>query len=193
MGRPGIALSVTVFVSVASTLVSCGAVQRGVKEPSSAPHLLSETNAPSERSESRSDDDLWCGLSKQFPGFAGAVVDPEEGELRLLFADGSPKIDPESVKQALKHAGFDARGRPVVRRVIFDFCQLKKWSDRLSPQVLTMDGVVMSGIDESRNRLVFGVVDLEKSTTAIRREARRHRIPLQALLIQEMESFTVGG
>lgn len=134
-----------------------------------------------------------CRLDRRFPGFAGAVIQTEGNSLLLLFARPRPSVDPRKVKAALSELGFGVNGRPVIRPVRYSFCQLKKWHDKLSEDVLKWRGAVSSDIDERRNELVIGVVEKNKWAPKVEAAARRLAIPLDAVRIRKAEMIDIHG
>ncbi len=102
-------------------------------------------------------DDLMARVADRDPAFGGAFVDPATGTLTLYSWNDTASGQAEAVDALRAVLGDQFAPGPV--RVIhgnYGFRELKQWSDRLTG-VLAMPGVVLTDIDDARNRLTVGV------------------------------------
>lgn len=79
--------------------------------------------------------------------------------------DGTPTLyllEPsklEEAAEALRAEGIPVPSTVVVKQGRWDFAQLYEWYRHLNPHLWAVEGVVSSDIQESRNRLEYGVID----------------------------------
>jgi hypothetical protein len=130
-------------------------------------------------------DSDFFDLASQVPGFGGMVRDAHEGATIFL-------VDPTRMHAAETAAHNYANGlqRPIkgpIRFVpaLFDWRQLFIWR-RSIDELLVHPGVVLTDIDESRNRIVVGIVE-ETARQIVLRELERRQIPAVAV------EFTIAG
>ncbi|MGH3715236.1 MAG: hypothetical protein ACRDT4_17495 [Micromonosporaceae bacterium] len=131
-------------------------------------------------------DDVFAAVAVQVPGFAGVAVDERSGRLLVSMAEPSG-----SVGQA-QRALVAELGEPRVARlaavrvdVEYDFLELKRWYDRMSPAVLALPGVVVTDIDERLNRLRVGVIDPRTHGGEVRALSRRLGVPPEVLVVEQ--------
>ncbi|HVT17569.1 MAG TPA: hypothetical protein VHQ90_15510 [Thermoanaerobaculia bacterium] len=134
-------------------------------------------------------DDLLSEVARRVPAFGGMFIAPD-GTLRIYLLEARHK---EAAKAAI--AAVFGRDRVALKtaQVVearYRFAHLKAWHDRHRLTTLAIPGVVMTGIDKSRNRLRIGV----KGTDVIgpvQRELRRLDVPLAAVEIVEMRPMNL--
>ena len=132
-------------------------------------------------------DNAFCRIDRRFPGFAGVV---KKGDRLVLSFAKRPPRNLNQVTAALRRAPFSISGHPEVRRVRYGWCRLKEWYDHLASRALSLDGVVMSDIDESRNEIHIGVVDLERWEPEVRAIASRLGVPQRVLRVSRQSPLT---
>lgn len=139
-------------------------------------------------------DDRLLAVAREVPGFGGAFVkgDATVGEAERLFiwlVDRQPDRGQQAREALKRHLGsrFD---QPVleVLRADFDFAQLKTWHQEMNA-AFGLPGVVLTDVDETRNRLLIGVEDPEAQSPAVRTLASERGVPHQALEFVRATSF----
>jgi hypothetical protein len=110
----------------------------------------------------RTVDDQLAGVARRWPAFGGIFVDEERDVLYVYSWDQSAGAAAAAEEAVTALFGNDRpAGRIQVLPAQYRFHELKEWHDRLTPDVLTVPGVVMTDIDERSNRLTVGVESLE--------------------------------
>ncbi|HEU0013260.1 MAG TPA: hypothetical protein VFQ45_06225 [Longimicrobium sp.] len=105
-------------------------------------------------------------IAREFPAFGGYFFD-EEGNLVVSMKGGGPHADiqarlgerlhdfrarlPEPLKAQRSH------GRVLVRPAAFTFEELADFRERLGGALSQIDGLVFLDLDETKNRLTFGI------------------------------------
>lgn len=136
-------------------------------------------------------DERLARLSDQIPGFGGIFLD-ERGRIAVYLVKGEvTTLSAQQIGAAIARAlGWDEPGlRAGDIRILpgqYSFRQLKEWSDRLLPHVLEIQGVVLTDIDEARNRLRIGVED-EAAAEAVRETLVSLGVPREAVIVEEVE------
>lgn len=180
------------FTLAVTTLAACGSGSATSSVEALRPTTISSSGggqaAPDDASLITDDDALMCRLEQRFDGFAG-VVQKGGGMVEFLFSKDIAPNALEELKQQLASRGFAISGRSSIRRVRYDFCTLRRWYRPLSNEVFEIDGVVLTDIDEMRNRIVVGVVDRKSSEDEIARIAARFGIPKEAISVEQMEPY----
>src|SRR5678815_2519074 len=102
-------------------------------------------------------DDLQNRVAQRAPAFGGFFVDPATGSLNVYSWNRTPTGVLE-VEGALRAVFGDAlpQGKIQVLPGQYGFQELKRWHDSLNA-VLSMPGVVLTDIDDAKNRLQVGV------------------------------------
>jgi len=170
-------LPVLVFV-----IVGCGFLKSG---PDANGHNGAVQSQSSEGGKEKTFDDLLVEVAQRAPGFGGMFID-QEGSLSVYLLDVTQKTAAEATIAAV--FGRD-RIPPSGIRVLqgqYSFLQLKQWHDRLSPVVLAIPGVILTDIDEAKNRLRVGVERL-KMTSRVEQQLAKLGIPREAVIIEETE------
>lgn len=143
--------------------------------------------APQAQVPDRTLDDVFAQIAERFPGFGGVFADPATGILHVYLVDPHPRTAAAVVaalRQALRPGSIPvALIQPV--RGLFTFRELKAWHDRMQ-DVLALDGVVFTDIDDARNRLTVGVQDFAL-VPAVEGELARAGVPREAVEIIETE------
>jgi hypothetical protein len=121
------------------------------------------------------------------PAFGGLFVDESTDTLYVYMVPHLPG-DLATLDQALT-AAFGSN-RPTEYRIEtlpgkYTFRQLKAWDDRMSPEVLATPGVVLTDIDDKKNRLTVGVED-PNLLHAVEAELSILGIPREAVDIEQM-------
>lgn len=115
-------------------------------------------------------DDEYARLADEVPGFGGIYFDASGVPVVQMKTSGVSAEVRERVSELLLRGsnGNAVRAAQVagqvanlrVARARYDFRELYDWyHDRVTPVAFTVPGVVMTDIDERRNRIVIGVRD----------------------------------
>jgi hypothetical protein len=146
--------------------------------------------APADASQATYDDQM-VAVAIRVPGFAGIYLEESSNTLVVLATNPSSQVA-ENAQDAL----FDILGeeslatmRPRAMKATYTWCQLKAWYDPMSFEVLGMEGVVSTDIDEKRNRLAIG---LENLSLRPQLEAKLAAlgVPLEAVIIEQQAPIT---
>jgi hypothetical protein len=134
-------------------------------------------------------DGYLAGIASEIPGFGGMFYD-EAGNLNvyMVHEDGVPRLNRLQLAsrlgtqlQAMGVAGAAAQ-RLLVREGAYDFAQLAAWHLRLLP-VLSLQGVVFTDADETRNRLRIGIQE-GVSPVHVEHALQQLDIPRQAVVFE---------
>ncbi len=103
--------------------------------------------------------DAFAEIGMKVHGFGGMFVDEDKDTLYVYLVPGQPG-DIAELEQTITDV-FGSR-RPPQRRIAalqgqYTFLELSDWYSHMRPRVLPMEGVVLTGIDDRKNRLKVGV------------------------------------
>lgn len=127
-------------------------------------------------------DDLLLEVARRVPGFGGLFVDPD-GRLAVYLLDPA---DSAAAEEAIAAVFGRNRIPPGGVRVIqgqYSVLQLKEWYDGLG-SLFSIPGVVLTDLDEGRNRLAVGI-EQERARGPVEREVERLGIPREAVIIEQ--------
>ncbi len=131
-------------------------------------------------------DELFLQIAERVPTFAGLYMDGEEYVIRVT--DGRLES-----AEAARRAAVDVLDHPelsaaTIRSEVasYSWSQLFGWYQELT-SVLSMDGVVLTDIDEANNAIVIGVSDIGRHGSQVSDLARSREIPAGAIQIVESE------
>lgn len=128
------------------------------------------------------DDELARIAREELPGFAGVLLDSPDELTVLIAGEAGAHGAPADVASAMARIAPRGASRVRVRRVDWDFAQLKSHADKLMP-MLDRTEVSWLDIDERRNRVVLAV-NATPWVATIRAEARALGVPDAVLLIE---------
>jgi hypothetical protein len=143
--------------------------------------FLGEATAPA---AAPSTDGRFVAVTSEAPAFGGMFVDGENLNVYLTDRSHTARADARS---AIREA-FDGQGLPRKLHVLparFDFTRLKAWHERLSADVLRLSGVILTDIDDRKNRLTVGVEN-QKARGRVELRLPALRIPRYAVSIEVM-------
>ena len=139
-------------------------------------------------------DDHLAAVAGEVPGFGGAFVkgDASVGETEQLFiwlVDPDQNAAQRAQQALIRFLGprFDQAVVEVLR-ADFSFEQLKSWHEAMNA-AFGLPGVVFTDVDESRNRVLIGVEDVETLSPAIRGLAVERGVPEPALAFVQATPF----
>lgn len=142
--------------------------------------------------ESPSINDLFAQIGNRVAAFGGLYVDPDQDTVYVYMVP-SQAGDRAALDQAM--TDILAANRPPESHVIvipgqYTFLQLKNWQDYSDPYLLSLPGVVSTGVHHSTNRLEVGVSS-PQAESAVLAEFAILGIPLQAVeVVPEKPSRT---
>lgn len=96
-------------------------------------------------------------VAQVVPGFAGYFLAGDEPTVQLTDPAERPAAE-DALSGWLSSRGFSASDLEV-RQAEYDWLQLDEWYRAAWPEALSVDGAVLSDLDEGNNRLRFGGVD----------------------------------
>ncbi len=132
--------------------------------------------------------DAFAQIGVRVTGFGGMFVDEEKDTLYVYLAAGQP-ADVAELDNAITEvlgSSRPAQHRLVVLPGQYTFLELKNWNDQLRQAVLPMPGVVLTGIDDGKNRLKVGV-ETTATASAVEDELAALGIPSEAVNLVQME------
>jgi hypothetical protein len=125
-------------------------------------------------------EDAFAAIAKQVPAFGGMYVSPDK-TLQIYLLDTSPPVI-TAAKAAITEVLGRGRTIPVNIKPLqakYGFLQLKAWRDR-GKGVLSIQGSGRWGIDESMNRLMIGLEQME-AKPIVEKYLSQSGIPLEAV------------
>ena len=138
--------------------------------------------------------DAFADIGMKVHGFGGMFVDEEKNTLYVYLVPGQPG-DVAELDQAITDV-FGSKRPPehhiAVLQGQYTFLELQDWYSHLRPRVLPMDGVVLTGIDDGKNRLKVGVESFA-AATAVQTELDALGIPRLAVNIVLAGEATAEG
>lgn len=130
-------------------------------------------------------------IARDVPGFGGMFYD-EAGNLHVYMTKGQLQAAGTAEIKGKLGRSLRARGRevPAAHRMVLregehDFVQLYRWHQELTP-VVGLQGVVLTDIDERRNRLHVGV-ETGVSAAHVEQALQMAGVPLDAVEIELVE------
>jgi len=163
-------------------VVTPALAQRGSGAPED-PHAAAQARSAEERGAALLDD-LFLEVAWQVQGFGGMYTD-ESGALFVYLKDASRKANAERVIEAVFGTGRVPLSGIQVLHGRYGFEELRDWHERLI-DVLAIDGVSITDIDEANNRLTVGLERMELRA-AVEDELARLGVPLEAVHFEKAE------
>src|ERR1019366_4034074 len=138
--------------------------------------------------------DAFAEIGMKVSGFGGMFVDEEKNTLYVYLVPGQPG-DVAELDQAITDV-FGSKRPPehhiAVLQGQYTFLELQDWYKHMRPRVLPMDGVVLTGIDDGKNRLKVGVAT-STVASAVQAELDALGIPRLAVNIVLAGEATAEG
>lgn len=161
-------------------------------DPSETPLALTvaaeEEEAAAEAGDVRSLDDRLAAIAQQVPGFGGLFLD-EAGNVNVYLKGVANEAAIEATEAAIEEVlGADLASKGNTKTLVaqYDFLELRGWHDRAMPEVLSLPEVVLTDIDESKNRVTVGVEN-QKAGAEVKKQLAKLGIPLAAVNIEITE------
>ncbi len=141
--------------------------------------------------EFETSDDRFAAVARQVPGFGGMFYD-QDGTLQVyMLGQKGPaneaftaSLDDVITREIGRGERLSGRGLEILEGQ-YDFQDLHRWQQQISPDVLTLPGVVFTDIDEATNRLRIGIADSPGMTESLEVSLSKLGVPRDAVLISE--------
>ncbi|HXF05791.1 MAG TPA: hypothetical protein VNM72_10305 [Blastocatellia bacterium] len=147
--------------------------------------MWSQKNPPQSSRREKTFDDLLLEVARRVPSFGGMYSDAE-GHLFVYLLDPDARAEAEAaIVSVFGRETIPVEGIRVVRGQ-YRFLDLKAWHDRLTAILLDTPGVVLTDVDEARNRVLIGTMtgDPPARLDAI---LKKHAIPREAIIVEKVE------
>jgi hypothetical protein len=146
---------------------------------------------PAQTDEIETSDDRFAEVARQVPGFGGMFFD-QDGTLQVyMLGQRGPvneaftaSLDDVITRVVGKGESLSRSGVEILEGQ-YDFLELDRWQQQMSPAMLTLPGVVFTDIDEATNRLRIGITDSPGMTEAVEGYLARLGVPREAVLVSE--------
>ncbi len=138
--------------------------------------------------------DAFAEIGMKVHGFGGMFVDEDKDTLYVYLVPGQAG-DVAELDKAITDVFGSKRPAEHYIAVLqgqYTFLELQDWYSHMRPQVLPMDGVVLTGIDDRKNRLKVGV-ESPAVAAAVQAELDASGIPRQAVNIVRAQEGTAEG
>lgn len=146
-------------------------------------------------------NDFFAELGRAVPGFAGMFIDEQRRDtLDVRVVSSDPDLAESDPGLAARlDAAIDAIPELASARAAqfhikllparYSFLELKEWHDRVSGPLLALPGVVLTGIQQSSNRLLVGIDDwavaADVTATLAHFDVPREAVNLESMQIPE--------
>jgi hypothetical protein len=163
---------------------------------------LSAGNSNAAASPAQSDetaktsDEIYAEMATQIPGFAGMFFD-QDGTLQVYMVDHKGETNEAFMAfmedvitrsvgggERMSHKGIE------FRKAKYDFQELHRWHQQMSPDMLERTDVVFTDIDETTNRIRIGVAK-SRGAQAARKDLEEHLsnlgVPSEMVVFSEAE------
>ncbi len=128
-------------------------------------------------------DEVFDSVADSVPGFGGAYVNDETDTLIIVLTRKDARAAQAARKELRARLGAEMeRANMEIRLGSYSFSQLKDWYERISMNAF--EGLVLTDIDEKRNRILIGVQDKEAAEGEINQAASGAGIPREAVLVE---------
>jgi len=142
---------------------------------------------PGERPVLTTVHDAFAQIGMRIAGFGGMFVDEEKDTL-YVYLTGRQPGDVAELDKAI--ADVLGPNRPLQHHLEavegqYTFLELKSWNDHLRQWVLPMRGVVLTGIDDAKNRLSVGL-ETPAASVSVEAELAALGIPREAVNVEQV-------
>jgi hypothetical protein len=160
---------------------------RDVSEPSGTARATNDPSMAGSRANRETLDEEFARMARENPGFGGLFYD-KAGVLTAYMKDAADGRRMAGVKLAadayLRRRGHSPAALQV-RPAQYDFQELKRWHDLLSPVVFTHAEVITLDIKEDRNQVVVGALK-DGVRGPILRKAAALGVPRGAVAVEKV-------
>jgi hypothetical protein len=147
--------------------------------------------AQAQTDQDKTFDDRLAAVAMQVPGFGGMFFD-QDGTLQVYMAGQR-----EPANEALTSLLEDVLAREIgsgerlssrgmeIREAKYNFLELHRWQQQMTPEVLAIPGVVSTDTAEDKNLLQIGIMDSPGTAEAVEDALSKLGIPREAVVISE--------
>ena len=143
------------------------------------------------------DDDRLAAVARQVPGFGGMYFD-QDGTLQV-YMEGHRGPANEALMAQLDDlltrevGGGERLSRNGIefREGQYNFLDLHRWQQQMSPEVLAVPGVVYTDNNEKKNRLQIGITDSPGTAEEVKKHLSNLGIPIEAVEITETKEVAL--
>lgn len=128
-------------------------------------------------------DDLFAEVGRRAPGFGGVFI--ENNVLNIFMLTPSRREEAEAGFAEVFGRGRIPAGGINILQGEYSFIELENWHDRLGA-VFDIPGVILTDIDERRNRLRVGI-ESEDLVSDVEKKLEEQSIPREAVNIEVVE------
>lgn len=160
----------------------------GSQAPSAIPFrfvMSDQRNLRQPPAREKTFDELLLEVARRVPSFGGMYSDAE-GHLFVYLLEPDARAEAEAA--IISVFGRDAVPVEGIRVVQgqYRFLDLKAWHDRLAAVILNKPGVVLTDVNEARNRILIGTItgDPPARFDAL---LKKYAIPREAIIIEKVE------
>jgi hypothetical protein len=141
---------------------------------------------------SSSTADSTIDFAKEIPGFGGMFIN-QSGQFTIYLTHPAKQkakarevlSSSNSLTEILSRYSKASVSNMVVKKGRYTFIQLYGWDHKASGNILAMDGVYSSGIDQSLNKLSYGVKNKAVKNRVIKKLPQLN-IPKDAVMFYQM-------
>jgi hypothetical protein len=148
---------------------------------------------PAQTDEIETLDDRFAAVARQVPGFGGMFFD-RDGTLQVYLLGQKDPVDAafmafldNVITTEIGRGNRLSQSGVEVREGQYDFLDLHRWRQQVSPSVLALPEVVFTDIDEATNRLRIGITDSPGMTETVEEYLAKLGVPREAVLISKTE------
>jgi hypothetical protein len=136
-------------------------------------------------------DDTLADIAMQVPGFGGMFFD-QDGTLQVyMVGQRGPAnealtslLDDVLAREVGGGERLSSRGMEI-REAEFNFLELHRWQQQMTPEVLAIPGVVSTDTAEDKNLLRIGITGEPGTAEAVEEALSKLGIPRKAVMISE--------
>jgi hypothetical protein len=148
--------------------------------------------------QGRNANDIFAEVGRAVPGFGGMFIDEQRkdtldvfvvsSELDLVGRDSGRVAQLDGAINAVPELASARAAQPRIKLLPaqYSFLQLKEWHDRVSGPLLALPGVVLTALDQERNRLLVGINDWSAAAD-VTATLERFAVPREAVNVEQME------
>jgi hypothetical protein len=176
-------VSVVVLFALLAMLITTNTGDVAISAGNNNPAAL-----PAQTDQMETSDDQLAAVARQVPGFGGMYFD-QDGTLQVyMMKQTGPatealmaSLDEVITREVGKGERLSRSGVEILEGQ-YDFQELYRWQQQMSPTMLALPGVVFTDIDDMTNRLRIGVEDSSMAET-LGEYLPKLGVPREAVLI----------
>jgi hypothetical protein len=142
-------------------------------------------------------DDILAAVARQVPGFAGMFIGPDETLQVYMAGHRGPAdaatmalLDHVITREVGRGERLSNKGMEIIEAQ-YDFLTLHNWHRQMSPEVLDVNGVVFTDLDEKTNRLRIGVTASKEALEAVEKSLAGLGVPREMVEIDVTEEINL--